>query len=299
MRSEIKQHYANALTSGVHLALLFLGFQIDTPLGWRGVLALVSTISFFAWIGNYRRHRSITDTPTSRVASAAQGYVELVGKAAQHPGRTFLSKLTALPCLWFRYRTERKTGDNKWEVVDRGVSSETFLLVDSSGECVIDPDNAEIMTSHKQIWRQGDYRHTEWLLLPGDRLYVLGDFVTLGGAAAQLDPGQDTAALLTEWKKDRPTLMRRFDLDGDGEIDLKEWELARRQARREVEKHHAEIYATDNSVHLMRRPTDGRLYVVSNLEPDKLARKYILWSVFHLLVFLAAAMAAAVVPMSY
>lgn len=299
MLSDLKQHYANALTSGVHLALLLLGFQIDTPLGWQGVLALVSAISFFAWIGNYRRHRSITDTPTSRVASAAQGYVELVGKAAQHPVLSFLSKLTALPCLWFRYRTERKTGDNKWEVVDRGVSSETFLLVDGSGECVIDPDDAEIMTSHKQIWRQGDYRHTEWLLLPGDRLYVLGDFVTLGGAAAPLDPGQDTAALLTEWKKDRPTLMRRFDLNEDGEIDLKEWELARRQARREVEKHHAEIYASDNSVHLMRRPTDGRLYVVSNLEPDKLARKYVLWGVFHLLVFLAAAVGAVVVQTSY
>lgn len=299
MLSELKQHYANALTSGVHLALIFLGFQIDTPLGWRGVLALVSAISFFAWIGNYRRHRAITDTPTSRIASAAQGYVELAGKAAQHPGLSFLSKLTALPCLWFGYRTERKTGDNKWEVVDRGVSSETFLLVDSSGECVIDPDDAEIMTSHEQTWRQGDYRHTERLLLPGDRLYVLGDFVTLGGAEAQLDPGQDMAALLMEWKKNRPTLMRRFDLNEDGEIDLKEWELARRQARREVEKRHAEIYASDNSVHLMRRPKDGRLYVVSNLEPDKLARKYVLWCAFHLLVFLAAAMGAVVVPTIY
>ena len=227
---------------------------------------------FLCLDGNYRRYRAIGDTPTSRVASTAQGYVELTGKAVQHAGRAFLSKLTALPCLWHRYRVEQKTGDDKWKVVDEGTSGDTFLLADETGECVIDPDDAEVLTSHQQTWRQGDYRYMEWLLLPNDRLYALGEFATLGGAAAPLNPEQDVAALLAEWKKNKPVLARRFDLNMDGEIDLKEWELARRQARREVAKRHAELLARDNSVHVLRRPGDCRLYLLSNLKPDDLAQ---------------------------
>lgn len=299
MLSELKHQYANLLTSGAQLVLVLVGFQIDSREGWMGVLALMSGISFFAWTATYRRFRAIGDTPTSRVASAAQGYVELVGKAVQHAGRTFISKLTTLPCLWYRYSIDRKTGDNKWEHVESGVSSDTFLLQDATGTCVIDPDEAEIITSHKQTWHQGDYRYTEWLLLPSDRLYALGEFATLGGAATPLDPGGDVAALLAEWKKDQPALARRFDLNQDGKIDLKEWELARRQARREVEKRQAETQASDTSVHVMRRPRDGRLYVLSNLDPEALARRYGLWCWFHLVIFFGAGAGAFMVPALY
>jgi hypothetical protein len=38
----------------------------------------------------------------------------------------------------------------------------------------------------------------------------------------------------------------------------------------------------------MRQPSDGRLYLISNLPPDKLCRRYRLWSLAHLLIFFGA-----------
>jgi hypothetical protein len=94
-------------------------------------------------------------------------------------------------------------------------------------------------------------------------------------------------ALLEEWKHDQPTLHERFDLNKDKTIDLKEWELARAAAKREIEKRHGEI-KTAEGVHLLQKPKDGRLYLISNLDPAKLARKYSLWSAAHLAIFFAA-----------
>ena len=223
MFAEFRQQYTSLLTSGGQLLLVLVGFQINTPGVWIGVLTLIFVISFFAWTSVYRRSRAVADTPTSKIASAAQGYVELYGRACQHAGQQTLSRITGLSCLWYRYWIEQKTGDNNWEQMESGASNDTFLLTDGSGECVIDPEGAEIITSHKDTWTDGGFRYTEWLVLPQDRLYAIGEFVTLSSATAVLNPVEDLNALLSEWKRDRPKLLERFDLDGDGQISLKEW----------------------------------------------------------------------------
>ncbi|MGH8772958.1 MAG: hypothetical protein ACREV2_17545, partial [Burkholderiales bacterium] len=183
----LRPHYLNALTSFIQLALLMAAAHFEAKEGWVAALALIALISFAAWIANFRRSRIIGDTPTSRVASAAQGYVELVGVSENDPGIPIFSKLMHLPCCWYRYEIKRRTSDNKWEHVDSGESDDPFLLVDETGKCLIDPYQGEIMTGHKQSWTRDDYRHTEWLLLPGDKLYAIGEFSTIGGAAAELD----------------------------------------------------------------------------------------------------------------
>ena len=48
-------------------------------------LSAVGMISCVAWIVNFRRSRAVADTPTSRVASAPQGYVELPASPASIP----------------------------------------------------------------------------------------------------------------------------------------------------------------------------------------------------------------------
>ena len=283
----LRRHYANFLTSGINLVLLFIGLRIGTPEGWLVSFSLVALTSFFAWMGNIRRHRTIADTPTARVASAPQGYVEFFGRSEQHDGFQLFSKLTQLPCLWYRYEVERRNSQNNWESVEQGESHDTFLLADETGKCVVDPDEAEIITTHKQTWHEGDYRYTEYLLLGQDGLYALGEHATLGGTNSDLSLKEDVSALLAEWKQDKRQLLTRFDLNHDGEIDLKEWELARRQAVRAVEKQHREIRLKDG-VHVMRKPRDGRLFLVSNLPPAKLARKYWLWAWAHLAFLLSA-----------
>ncbi|HEX9179274.1 MAG TPA: hypothetical protein VF859_02680 [Burkholderiales bacterium] len=293
MPSPFRESYVNALTSGAHLVLVFMAVQVGTREGWMGFLSAVALISFFAWIGNFRRHRLIGDTPTSRVASAAQGYTELQGRAAAPPGARLISKLTALPCLWFRYVVEHKNNDDKWEQLDAGESGDTFLLRDGTGECTIDPEGAEIHSRHRQKWTKGDYRYTEWLLLAGDPLYAIGEFATSSGAAAPLSESRDVGDLLSEWKQDRPRLLERFDLDRDGEIDLREWALARAEAKRQVAARHEQLRADASALHILRAPADGRLFLVTNLDPDRLVRKYKLWGIAHLLIFTAAGVAVA------
>jgi len=251
----------------------------------------MSGVSFFAWIANYRRYRHIHDLPTSKVASAAQGYVELFGRSDLIPGEPLASKLTGLPCCWFRYYVERKGSDDKWHYEDSGASIHHFLLVDDTGQCVISPEGAEVISSRKQTWTEGDYRYTEWLLLPKGVLYAIGEFTTQGGAQAELDERADVSAVLTDWKRDPATLMGRFDLNRDGTLDLKEWELARLQARGEVQKRHVEI-RTQDGVHILRKPADGRLFLLANELPEKLGRRFALWSWAHLVVFFGAGVGA-------
>ncbi len=128
----LRAHYLNALTSFAHLALLGFAAQSGSKRAWIICLALVALLSFFAWIANFRRSRAIGDTPSSRVASAAQGYVELVGVSENDPGIPIFSKLMHLPCCWYRYEVKRQTDNNKWEHVDSGESDDPFLLVDAT-----------------------------------------------------------------------------------------------------------------------------------------------------------------------
>jgi len=278
---------ANWLTGGIHFVILGVAAQAESAAVWPYALTAMSLVSFAAWIGNYRRLRQIDDTPTSNIASAAQGYVELNGRAEEPAGTPITSKLTNLPCVWFRYEIHEKSSADKWSLEEAGESDDPFVIKDATGKCIVDPEGAEVISSRKQTWTQGDRRYTEWLLLPQERMHALGEFVTVGGAGSELDLDADIGALLAEWKKSQPQLLKRFDLNQDGALDLREWELARRQARREVEAQHREIRMTDGT-HVLRCPADGRLFLLSNYLPDKLRQTYLIWGWVHIVIFIGA-----------
>lgn len=286
-RDEWRHDYANLALGGGNLVILLLGFQMASRAGWQFALALIGATSFLAWLANLRRHRTIADIPTARIASAPQGYIEISGRGSQPPGERLLSPVHQLPCLWYRYIVERRR-DDRWEYVESGVSDDTFGVDDGSGMMLVDPEGAEIITSRKQVSRVGEYRKTEWTLIEGEMIYVLGEHVTLGGANAVLDKRADLAALLAEWKRDKVALRARFDANGDGEISLDEWEHARAEAAKEVEREHLEIRLKDG-VLLMRKPGQGRLFLIANKQAPALERRYLLWSWTHLVLLLGAA----------
>jgi hypothetical protein len=290
MLVSLRRGYSDLVTSGGQLVLLLIGAKTESALGMFVCVALMVPLSLFAWTSAYRRTRAVDDTPTSRIASAAQGYCELIGAGKPLGGAPLMSPLSHIPCLWFRYTIERKDSDNKWVQKEKGESDASFILDDGSGECVVDPDGAEMLVTKKESWIQGDYRYTEWLLIERQTIYALGQFATRGSADLVLDAAEDVKQLLAEWKKDAETLHKRFDLNRDGQLDLKEWELARAQARREVLTNHRELQAT-SELHLMHLPQDGRLYLISDLEPGTLAKKYRWWSWFHIAIFFAALIA--------
>jgi len=279
--------FGRFVVAGGQLMLVFVGLQMDSPLGWFGVCIGIALLSIFGWLGALRRWRHIIDTPTSQIATAAQGYVELLGRGKPLEGLPLVSPLTGLPCLWFRYTVEVRNSEGKW-TQDRSATSDlSFIINDGSGECLVDPEGAEVIAIRKDVWEENDERYTQWLLLKDEQIYALGQFVTRSGLDLQLDRNEDIKGLLAEWKRDHPQLLQRFDLDGDGQLSLREWELARSAARREVEARHREARNTAD-LHLMHYPEGGRLYLISNMAPARLARRYQWWAWGHLLIFFAA-----------
>ncbi|MBI3222992.1 MAG: hypothetical protein HYZ46_08035 [Nitrosomonadales bacterium] len=286
MHISLRREYAQLVTSGAQLLLVFVGFQFESRTGWLICLGMMAVLSLFAWQSALRRLRSIRATPTSKIASAAQGYVELVGHGQQFGEPPLLGKLSQLPCLWYRYKIERRDSDRNWKTEETGESQDSFMLRDETGECAVDPEQAEIITQHKDSWQHGEHRYTEWKLLKHDQLYVIGEFRTQS-ADAGFNSREQLNALLAEWKKDLPALHARFDLDQNGELDMDEWMLARQAAKREVAKLQRQAQAQPD-IHILSRPRDGKPYLISNLAPERLSRRYLLWSWAHLLILFGA-----------
>ncbi len=62
---------------------------------------------------------------------------------------------------------------------------------------------------------------------------------------------------------------------------------ARAAAKREVERVDAQLAATP-PLDVVAAPRDGRLYLLSNFDPSRLARRFALWAWGDLAAFLAA-----------
>ncbi len=286
MLNSLRRQYAQLITSGGQLLLLFAGFNFGTLDGWLWTLGGIAFISLFAWFSALLRYRMISGTPTSRIASAAQGYVELVGRAHPHGG-PILGKYSMLPCLWYRYKVERKNQKNEWSHESSGESEAPFCINDGSGLCVIDPRGAEIITQHKDTWQVADHRYTEWKLIQQDNLYALGEFRTMGGSSTPITRNDLIKQVIAEWKLDNADLMKRFDLDGNGHLDIDEWMLARQAAKREADKRLTAV-RNEPDTHFLRQPQDNRLFLLSNLSPTRLSRRYAVWAWAHLIFFFGA-----------
>ena len=281
----LRGHYVETITSASYVGLIALGLHAGQQAAWVICLGLMALIALVAWVSASRRARAIAELATSRVGSAAQGYVELYGRASVDPDNLIKSPLSGMSCIWYHYRVYAKeNGDREWREISNVTSDATFEIRDGTGACRVDPDDAEVIAPERRVTYQNGYKQVEDMLFGGGLIYVLGEFTTVGGAHSALSLSEDVGALLAEWKKD-PARLKRFDLDANGEIDIQEWELARRLATRTVEKQHRDIRA-GSGVHVMRAPRNGRLFLISSLSPQKLRQRYLLWSFFHLGVFI-------------
>lgn len=240
--------------------------------------------------------RMLEDTPTSRVRSAAQGYVELVGRSKALAGATNLAPLTQRPCVWWRFRIQRRTGSSsrgnrraKWQTVQSGRSEQPFVLDDGTGECIIQPAGAEVLTAETTTWYgdtpwptlapgkrspfgEPEYRYYEERIYEHEQVHVLGHFRTHSGTA-NTSRDTDVAALLAEWKQDQAGLVARFDADGDGQVSLGEWERAREEARHAVTQRHLEK-PVPAAVHVISRPDSRQLFLIAAYPEKELAKRF-------------------------
>ena len=165
-------------------------------------LAVITLMCFIAGFIYLYRKRIIQDTPTSKIRSAAQGYVELIGEGRLAEGEIIEAPLTGKTCLWYSYQIQEKrhTGKHsKWVTIEKGVSDSMFLILDETGEAVIDPDGAKVTARHSDTWYGsnrhpgkgvpvgkpilgiGRYRYIENRLHAAEPLYAIGLFNTTGG----------------------------------------------------------------------------------------------------------------------
>ena len=263
-------------------------------------LAGIAAYSFWVAIKAWARNRAIEDTPTSRVRSAAQGYVELSGRGVLPPDSANIGPLTGKPCTWWRFKIEeRRSGgrSRSWSTLQSGTSDASFLLDDGTGACLIDPRGAEVFPTARDVWygptvwpqvhipdgtgifaklldacMTDKYRYTEQRLQPQEPVYALGAFRSPGGVSVA-DPEAAATDLLHEWKRDQTALLARFDADRDGTLSGQEWERARSAARDEVrERRSADVRPPSGGV--LSDPLDGRPFLLAASDGESLAQRF-------------------------
>ena len=265
---------------------------MSDPNFWKVALALAAPLCLYFGFRNWRLARLIDDTPRSRVRSAAQGYVELGGRARLLPDTVNRSPLTGRSCAWWLYRIERANVGNRssrWEVVDRGVSTEIFVIEDETGSCLVNPQNADVRPAETTVWYGAeawptggfaagptalfgnrDYRYTEHRIIEAEFVNVIGDFRTVGGIQ-NTDVTGAVMQLLAEWKQDQPGLLRRFDANHDGVLSQSEWEQARVAARAQIERRPPP--PGDPKLNVLMQPQDHRPFLIASGDLHRLARR--------------------------
>jgi len=280
-----------------------------------GVSCAVVLAGFWFGFRCLKRYRLIADTPTARVQSAHQGYVELQGQALPSPNGLLHSPLTGRECVWYHYKVEREKGSGKnrrWVCEHEGTSDEWFQLDDHSGTCQIDPQGAEVKAALRKRWHghtpmpaggppdqrtgfrfnvrfgSSRYRYLEELILEYETVYALGRFQSLGGGRDQLDQTRETGELIRQWKADYQQLLARFDSNRNGQLDPDEWEQVQTRARKEVMVRQTELHRLP-TVHVLMRPDESdQPYLLSTYDEEKLAQRY-RWFAYGCFVALLAA----------
>lgn len=278
---------------------------------WAISFGVLAAVGFGVTFIFFYRARIIEDTPTSKIRSAAQGYVELEGMAKSFNGKPINAKLSQTPCLWYKYKIEKYVGgkNDKWRTVEEGQSRDFFLIKDNTGHCLIDPTGARVTTIYKGKWVGNSkfpvpgsspkknspllkltfisgttYRYTEERLHENDLLYALGNFKTFTSPNQIPTLNEEVRQYLNKLKQDPAKLQRHFDKNGDGKIDIQEWDEARQVVIQHVKaKYQSEV---DAGIHLMQKPNERRHpYLLSAFPQDDLVQKYKRYSTLGLVGF--------------
>lgn len=228
-----------------------------------------------------RHGRIMQDTPTSKIRSVSQGFVELQGKARSIDDKPLRSPGKKRNCVWYEYEVEerRRSGQgHNWVTIEKDRSVYSFYIDDGTGVCAIDPDEAKVKPKTTEVWRQGRLRMTESRIDENEEIYCLGQFETEQGYSRSKVIKESARAYLNNLKDNRQALLRQFDINGDGEIDMDEWnkarEAAQAKARKEVD---ADYEPTQH--HVLVRPFNRKHpFIVSCFNQDELTLRYQFYS---------------------
>lgn len=248
--------------------------------------------------------RTVAALATSKVRSMAMGTVELSGRAE------LLGPLNdpiyRTPCAYFQVTVEEQRGSGKrrrWVTIHRSDSAaHPFLLADETGRVAVLPTSAELYC-RKDVartcgWgasffpgadaqvdafvrslpgrRFGTVRVTAYIIREGDPLYVLGYATPLEKPLRPMERVRrkvehslrDLARIL----KADAARMRALDVNGDGRIDVDEWDAGLARLKSELERGRLkDDILRPQPAALVRRSPDGLLVLSDGSEKDLLS----------------------------
>ncbi|MBC7755775.1 MAG: hypothetical protein H7Z20_03865 [Bdellovibrio sp.] len=283
-------------SQGVNYAVLALAFSVGLLIylkhanfivhNWHWLLLISIASSIFASVFNYWRLLKITEAPFSTIAAAAQGYVELFGKASTV--KPLKTPYQDIPCVCYRasvYANRENEDDKVADLfnimpLEYAESKTLFTLDDGSAQCKVDPKGAEVIYFEARTWRKNDHRYVEEYLPVGKPIYVIGQLDTSHEVLDEDAIKKYLTEKLSDWKTNKQQLLNRFDQNRDGQIDLNEWAQARQEAREEVLAAHA-MQANNSSGFTLTKPA-GKLFLISAKSPQQLRASYKWWLIAHL-----------------
>ena len=171
--------------------------RLDQVSVLAGFAAVAGPVLFAGGFRDLRLKRLIQNTPTSRIRSAAMGFVEVNGViscrsmvAAPFSGRT---------CACWNLDIAIRGRRNSWSIVHRATSGHPFFLSDETGVALVFPYGADCrvhfgveevcagvalpecyssylatLGPQQYLWRLGMLRFRERVLEEGARVYVMG-----------------------------------------------------------------------------------------------------------------------------
>lgn len=235
--------------------------------------------------GSFQRYRFMDGTATSKIRSAAQGHVEIKGLGEFMPEDTIVSPFSGSRCIWYHCTIDRKHRHGRrssWTNISDECSHHLFRVIDDTGECIIDPDDAFVVPETDLTWYGssverckhppktrrliaslgfGNYRFRERLIRPASEVYALGWFRSVQNQASEESIAKQVEDLIRQWKIQPERYLRKFDLDNNGKIQQGEWKAIRSAARGEVLER---VRKQNREIHLLSRPADrGQPFILS------------------------------------
>lgn len=243
----------------------------------------------------FRSFRFADGTATSKIRSAAQGFVELKGLGEWLSGDSIASPFSNSRCVWYHCTIEKRQKSGKrssWSNISDECSDTLFRLVDDTGWCIIDPDQAQVIPETDITWyghntdyrskpptrarwlnfSMGNYRFRERLIRPATALYALGVFSSFQNSPTDEHIAGQVEDLVKQWKLQPQRYLAQYDFDKNGAIQKQEWKAIRSAARKQVLE---KMNSQSSEHHLLSAPKDqSRPFILSTTaEKDLVARK--------------------------
>lgn len=249
--------------------------------------------------------RVVRRTGTTPVGEARPGYVELAGHAEVY-GTPLRSPQSGQACVW--HRIEAQIGKQ----IVSNASEAPVALRDASGRCVIDLLDAQVYGRLADVATvRKHYKSKEFVILPGDPLYAIGELAIVRMAQAPRAhgdapppspppaPERFVIDMLEHWQRDPAAFAKQFDANRDGTVDMREMLVARVKAA-EFEKAWAAAPRpaapaapppppdTLTTVRVLRRPADASLPFLVMNRPAEAVERFLAWRVWAMRLMAAA-----------